>query len=232
MLPHGPGSGRRPCPRATSATRWTPAAKTVSSSPSRPNIASRRTAPPRSSPVPTATEPPAGRATAARLRDPAPGGQLDQVGEQREEVHDPRRGDGLVAQRLPCGVGHVAPLALVPAVRPPARRAPRSTSSPPARSSTATSTSVPSPSRRARTQARRGRMNSDPSSPSSASTTPLSAIHLPGVWLIWILFHRSSRSNSRCRRRRELDRVAQREVDAEHRPVRLLTSSTPPLSRA
>ena len=29
-------------------------------------------------------------------------------------------------------------------------------------------------------------MNSEPISPSSAETTPTSAIRLPGVWLIWI----------------------------------------------
>ena len=37
-----------------------------------------------------------------------------------------------------------------------------------------------------RTQSRRDLMNSEPMRPSSAETTPTSAIRLPGVWLIWI----------------------------------------------
>ena len=90
------------------------------------------------------------------------------------------------------------------------------TSPPPDRSRAATSTSVPSSvTLRARTQIRRGRMNSDPSSPISASTTPPSATNLPGVWLIWILFHALDlrrRSPSRARR------AARRSAPAAGRP--------------
>ena len=154
---------------------------------------------------------------------------LDQVRHQGEEVEHPRGRDGLVAQGLP----------LASLMRPPVRRtsaglpgvcresttdeSTRVRSPPPERSSAATSTRVVPPWRRARTQTRRGLMNSDPSSPTSARTTPSRVSQTSGVRLIWrrvqcltlVKGHRSQVVG-------QLHGLAGLEVDAEHLAVGLV----------
>src|SRR4029079_11101635 len=115
---------------------------------------------------------------------------LDQVRDQRQEVDDPGGGDRLVAQGLPGGVAyHVSFRCVVVAGRSDCSASTNDESTgarspPPDRSSAATSTSVVPSVRRARTQTRRGRMNSDPSSPSMARTTPSRVTQTSGVRLI------------------------------------------------
>ena len=76
-------------------------------------------------------------------------------------------------------------------------------SPPPDRSSAATSTSVAPSWRRARTQTRRGRMNSEPSSPTRARTTPSRVSQTSGVRLIWSRVQcLTPLEGDACRRRR------------------------------
>ena len=82
----------------------------------------------------------------------------------------------------------------------------------------------PSSSRRARTQTRRGRMNSEPSSPSSASTTPAEGDMLAGRLADLDLVPRARRRRSvtDAERRRAARRVSPGlQVDAEQRAVGL-----------
>ena len=182
MLPQGTRTGSAARPRLTTAMNCRNAATTVSATPIRPNISIRSdssTSTWRPRPRRRREDPRARRHLDLgrdRLLDPAARGPLGEVGEEGEEVDDGARGHGLVAEHLVLFVGHVdSPDGVDPVTascpgRSAAVRASTSSdrSPPELRSSPATSTVVRPPSRRVRTQIRRGRMNSEPSSPISA----------------------------------------------------------------
>ena len=228
-------------------------ASAVSSRPSRPNIATRLSAPAGAGVVSTdrslrslLDHRDAADAAAGRGRgDPAlgPGDRhlpqrapLHQVREQRQEVDPARDRDRLVGQRLPASVGHPRPPRLLVSLIAGRRPQPQVGGHP---RHLARQVAVAGPVQagdldqcalspactdtRARTQTRRGRMNSEASRPTRASTTPPRAISLPGVRLIWILFHRSM--PSKLTEPRPSGRSTVRpgdQVDAERRPVGLL----------
>src|SRR4029077_12747205 len=125
--------------------------------------------------------PPPGRRCRYDGGGPRPAHVRRDLGQEGHEVQHRAGRDGLVAEDLELLVRHVRDSL--------GSSAPRIWSSSPVRSppldraSPATSTIVRSPSRRPRSQIRRGRMSSDASSPVSASTMPASAILLRGLSL-------------------------------------------------
>ena len=212
MLPHGTRLGLAAMPRPSSATKCAATAMPVSSRPSRPRNAVRRSRASVAVVVALADGErdaaglPLGRAR-GRARRARPGaarptrpGAPAGPGSRRCR---PPRSPGCSATPTRCwSSGLLGPVGrgLVQsrsAARPRSRRARRSGRRRPSgraahlhHGPTLVVAVRPSPfRRRARTQTRRGRRNSEPHSPMRASTTPASAIRLPGDWLIWTRTH-------------------------------------------